>query len=342
MLQKLRSRSKNVISSILLKRYSHTTSITGTRYRNRPQTVDVSLEKTELFKVFPEINEEILDEQLIYLDEYPDYRKRYTKLMYYNTHDINPRFLSRAIFTVHAYRLLEKPSLLTLDNIRKACILGWCHRMIDISIIIDDDIADDSKIRYNKPTWHQLDEVGINNAILDAAFIESAAHFLIINHFSNHSQYVNIQRELLSSYAHTNVAQLHEIKKRKIEDLEKCQNFAKFIIMTQPVVASALYLANIVDTDAHAASKQICLDIARFQKIDDDVKGIMTPFSERLKECTDISEGRTSWLAIEAYKRSNEAQRKILRDHYVLDIVIAHKQLTFHWKKRNYLRYFLK
>ncbi|XP_056646642.1 farnesyl pyrophosphate synthase-like [Diorhabda sublineata] len=211
--------------------------------------------------------------------------------MYYNTHDINPRFLSRAIFTVHAYRLLEKPSLLTLDNIRKACILGWCHRMIDISIIIDDDIADDSKIRYNKPTWHQLDEVGINNAILDAAFIESAAHFLIINHFSNHPQYVNIHRELLGSYAHTNVAQLHEIKK-------------------------PLYLANIVDTDAHAASKQICLDMARFQKIDDDVKGIMTPFSEKLKECTDISEGRTSWLAIEAYKRSNEAQRKILRDHY--------------------------
>ncbi|XP_050501925.1 farnesyl pyrophosphate synthase-like isoform X2 [Diabrotica virgifera virgifera] len=284
-------------------------------FKNRQRNLDFSFEEKALLSVYPDIREEILREQLLYHKKYPDLHDRFSKLLDYNL-KIDPKYLARAIFFVHAYRILEKPSLFTQENLRKACVLGWCHKLIDSSIVVDDDIADASETRYNKPTWYTLPDVGVNKAILDAAFLESGANFLIINHLSYHPQCFNIQKSILKTYSTTNVAQVLEIGQHRVEELEKYQDFVKFYFFTLPLISSALYLANIVDKDAHACAEEICTKIAKFQKIEDDVTCVFSPISDIQKACTDISEGRATWLAIEAYKRGSENQRKVLEQHY--------------------------
>ncbi|XP_072381654.1 farnesyl pyrophosphate synthase-like [Diabrotica undecimpunctata] len=288
---------------------------TRSNFENRQRHLDLSFEENALLSVYPDIHEEILKEQLIYHKKYPDLKQRFSKLLDYNL-KLDSKYLARAIFFVHAYRILEKSSLLNEANLRKACVLGWCHKLIDSSIVVDDDIADASDTRYNKPTWYTLPDVGVNKAILDAAFLESGANFLIINHLSSHPQCFNIQKTILKTYSTTNVAQVLEIGQHKLEELEKYQDFVKFYFFTLPLISSALYLANIDDKDAHASAEEMCIEIARFQKIEDDVTCVFSPISDIQKACTDISEGRASWLAIEAYKRGSENQRKILEQHY--------------------------
>ncbi|XP_072381655.1 farnesyl pyrophosphate synthase-like isoform X1 [Diabrotica undecimpunctata] len=284
-------------------------------YENRQRNLDLSFEENAIISIYPEIHEEIINDQLIYHQQYPDLKYRFSKLLDYHL-KLDPKYLARAVFVVHAYRLLEKPSLLNEINVRKASVLGWCHKLHDASILLDDDIADASDTRYNKPTWYTLPDVGVNKAILDAAFLKAGANFLILNYLSSHPQCINIQKSLLKSYSITNVAQVFEIQQFKMEEIEKYQNFVKFYQFNLPLISSALYLANIDDKNIHAAADEICIEIAKFQKIQDDVTCVFRPISDTQKSCTDVSEGRPSWLAMEAYKRGDEGQRKVLEKHY--------------------------
>lgn len=284
-------------------------------YENRQRNLDLAFETNAILSTYPEIHEELINEQLIYHQNYPDLKLRFSKLLDHHL-KLDPKYLARAIFMVHAYRLLEKPSVLNQSNLKKAYVLGWCHKMHDASLLLDDDIADAADTRYNKPTWHTLPDVGVNQAILDAAFLETGANILILNHLSSHPQCINILKSILKSFSITNVAQIFELQQFKMEEVEKYQNFIKFYHYNLPLIKSALYLANIDDESIHAIAEEICLEIAVFHKIHDDVTCVFSPFSDIQKSCTDISEGRPTWLAVEAYKRGNQEQRKILENHY--------------------------
>uniref|UniRef100_A0A6P7GKG3 Farnesyl pyrophosphate synthase-like n=1 Tax=Diabrotica virgifera virgifera TaxID=50390 RepID=A0A6P7GKG3_DIAVI len=285
-------------------------------FQTKRKPVDVSFETDKMYEAFPSICEEILDEQLVYHGAYPELRERYSHMLQYIVNIDQPRYIGKGIFTVYAYRILEKPSLLTDDNIKKACILGWCHRMVDATLIIDDDIADVSCLRYNKPACHSIEGVGRDKATLDAAFIESAIWYLLINHFRSHRFFADILKQTLISYAVTNISQRLELTKYNIEDLGKYTYSRKGFAFTFPLLRTALYLANIDDKDAHNFSNQLSVQMAHFLKFEDDFNGVFNPMSDIQKSCTDISEGRPSWLAFQAYQRSSPAQKRMLREHY--------------------------
>nr|ALL35416.1 terpene synthase [Psylliodes chrysocephala] len=283
---------------------------------NRCQKFDFSLESEQIYSVFPSILEEVIDEQLYYHQHLSELKERYTKLMNYTCY-ADDKFMGSSIMHMHAYKSLEKASLLNEENIKMASILAWCIRMLVTSMIIDDDIMDNSILRYNKPTWLNLSDIGINNAICDASFVETSAFYLLTNHFSCHPQYVNIQREMLRNYSTSMVSICMDNRQYKVHEFEKYQNYVKGYPCTVPPVLTAMYLANIDDQRLHTCARELLMDIGIYLKIEDDYEGVYGINTQ--KDCTDVAEGRATWLAVEAYKRGNTAQKKIIEQNYGRD-----------------------
>ncbi|XP_072381653.1 farnesyl pyrophosphate synthase-like [Diabrotica undecimpunctata] len=291
-------------------------NIENSAFQTKCKPVDLSFETKTMYAAFPSICEEIVDEQLLYHQAYPELRERYSHLLQYTINIDQPRYIGKPIFFLYAYRMLEKPSVLTDDNIKKACVLGWCQRMGDVSIIIEDDVFDKSDLRYGKPAWHAIECTGPNKAILDAAFVESSIWYLLINHFQSHKFFVNILKQVLKVYAVTNISQCLELTKYNVKELERYNYSARGIGFTSPILRTALYMANIDDKDAHNFSEEISMTLSHFMKFEDDFNGVFNPISDIEKITTDTPEGRPSWLAVQAYQRSSPAQKTILEENY--------------------------
>lgn len=284
---------------------------------NRRQKFDFSLECEQINSIFPSILEEVIDEQLLYYSKsFSELKERYTELMKY-TCLIDDTFMGSSILHLHAYKMLEKPALLNVENLKMAAVIAWCIRILVTSMTIDDDIIDNSMTRYNKPTWVKRSDVGINNAICDASFVETSAWYLLINHLSSHPQYANIQKEMLINYSSLMLSNCFENRRYKLHEFEKHQNYVKGYPCTVPPVLSAMYLANIDDPRLHTYARELLMDIGAYLTNEDDYQGVYGINIQ--KDCTDVAEGRPTWLAVEAYKRGNEAQKKILENNYGRD-----------------------
>ncbi|CAH1104917.1 unnamed protein product [Psylliodes chrysocephalus] len=285
-------------------------------FANRRRNFDLSSEYRQLLSVFPSIVEEVIEEQLFYHKNFPELKERYAKLLNY-TCVLDDKYLSTGVSFLHAYKSFQKPNLLTEENLKKACILAWCLRLLETSVIMDDDIIDNSKLRYNKPTWYNLPDVGIKKAICDASFLETSVSYLLLNHFSSHPQYFNIQKELLRSYAPTMIAECMDLSKYKPNEFEKYQNVVRIYFFTVPFVLCAMYLVNIDNPQLHTIARKILIDIAIYLASEDDFDGVYGIKTQ--KDCTDVAEGKPTWLAIQAYKIGTESHRKILDKHYGVD-----------------------
>nr|ALL35417.1 terpene synthase [Phyllotreta striolata] len=279
---------------------------------NRP-LVDISVEEGPLRSVYPAIREEIIEEHLV-LKGNSELRDRCEKLLDYNANVETP-FLSASLIFLHTYKLLEKPSLLNHENLKKAYILAWCHKLIHSSININDDIIDRSNIRYNKTTWYQLPDVGKDAAIVDAAFLLNGAIFLLQNHLRCLPHQYIMQKHFLRAHAIMNLSNIPELKKIKINEGDKHQLDIKFY--SYNIISTAMFLANVTDGYLHEVCEEICNDLSRFIRIEDDVVDLYDSEGNiRKTSCTDISLGRPSWLTMEAYKKGSAAQKKILEENF--------------------------
>ncbi|CAG9830973.1 unnamed protein product [Diabrotica balteata] len=283
-------------------------------YKTQVKPIDLSFETKKLYETFSDVHDDILNQQLVYYKQYPDLRQTYSKLLHYTMH-LEPRYIGRGIFSIYAYKLLEKPELFTEENLKKACVIAWCHKLMDATIIVEDDIVDVTELRYNKPAWYKVEDVGEHKAILDAAFLSSSMWFLLLKHLSTHKYFPNIMKQILTIFSVCNVSERIDITQHRIEDLEKHTYSAKGVALAMPVLRKALYLANI-DVDAHKATEEFSIDLAYFLKFEDDFNGVFNPMSDEQKTCTDIAEGRPSWVPVQAYKMGNLAQKKILEEHF--------------------------
>nr|ALL35421.1 terpene synthase [Phyllotreta armoraciae] len=231
---------------------------------NRP-FVDLSAEEGLLRSVLPAISEEIIEEYFILKDN-SELRDRCVKLIDYNQ-NIETKFLYAPLIFLHNYKLLEKPSLLSDEKLKQACILAWCHKLIHSSLIIVDDIVDKSEIRYNKTAWYQLTDIGKDAAIVDAAFLLNGAIFLLQNHLRSHPHEYSMHKHFLRAHALLNLCGISEMKKFNINELEKYQTTVdtKFYIFN--LLSTAMFLTNVTDGYLHEVGEEICNDISRFLKI---------------------------------------------------------------------------
>ncbi|CAG9853642.1 unnamed protein product [Phyllotreta striolata] len=127
--------------------------------KNNRLLVDMSVEEGPLRLVFPAIREEIIEEHLVLKDN-SELRDRCEKLIDYNANVETP-FLPASLLFLHTYKLLEKPSLLNDENLKKAYILAWCHKLDDVLDLYDlkGNILKTScnDISLGRPTWLSME-----------------------------------------------------------------------------------------------------------------------------------------------------------------------------------------
>nr|ALL35423.1 terpene synthase [Phyllotreta striolata] len=283
----------------------------GSNYANRRKHIDLSVESKYLQLTLPSVMDEIIDEQLVYHRHQPNLKERYRNLL---NHVLNlvDLYLSVPLFFIRSYREFENPALQIDENLKKAAILAWSIKLAEVSMIIDDDIIDKSNVRYLRPTWYKQPDVGVECAICDSSFLLSGGHILLLNHFRTHPQFSNILKEYYVNYSTCMVALCIDSKKYKVQELKL--DFAKAYPITIICVICAMYFTNIVDPFIHVTAKEFLKELARYVQIEDDVKCVFNTNSE--KDCTDVAEGKNSWLAIQAYERGSREQRFVLENHY--------------------------
>lgn len=79
---------------------------------------------SDLMVLFPEIQKDLTEEELIGL---PEVSENLSKVLHYN---VLPSRLQWARITTFIYNLLEDPTDLTSENLKKANILGWCMELV--------------------------------------------------------------------------------------------------------------------------------------------------------------------------------------------------------------------
>lgn len=89
--------------------------------------------------------------------------------------------------------MLAKPEDVTIENMKLAYILGWCTELQQTSLLIFDDILDNSSMRRGQICWHKLPHVG-KIAINDAFLIEKSIYALLRKYFKESNFYMELMQ----------------------------------------------------------------------------------------------------------------------------------------------------
>lgn len=106
-------------------------------------------------------------------------------------YNVNKGMNYRGRLVVSIYKSLVKSKDLKHENTRLAGILGWCIEMLTASLIVNDDIMDNSVTRRGDLCWYNVEGVGLS-AINDALLLENAVYALLKKHLRNTDCYVEL------------------------------------------------------------------------------------------------------------------------------------------------------
>lgn len=86
-------------------------------------------------------------------------------------------------------QLLHDGRALTPTEFFDAAVLGWLVELLQATMLVLDDIMDESPTRRGKPSWYRVPEVGMA-AVNDATLLESAIYMLLKKYFGGRQIYV--------------------------------------------------------------------------------------------------------------------------------------------------------
>lgn len=288
-----------------------------------PQTSSLASKEQsrDFMALFPDIIRELTDAGRN--QEVPDVMRRFSRVLQYNTPTGKK---NRAMVVISAYKMLEDPAKLTPENIRLASILGWCVEMMHAYFLILDDIMDNSETRRGVPCWYRKPGVGLT-AINDGVMVENAIFDLLKKHFRDHPAYVPLMELFHDTIYKTALGQSLDLMcvepngKPKLEmfTMNRYTSIVKYktaYYSFQMPVASAMYLAGMLDEEQHRQAKTILVEMGQFYQVQDDFLDCFGDPEITGKKGTDIQDGKCSWLAVVALQRATSAQRKIMEEHY--------------------------
>lgn len=88
-------------------------------------------------------------------------------------------------------RLLRGGRVLTEAEYFDAAVLGWLIELLQATMLVLDDIMDESPTRRGKPSWYRVTGVGMA-AVNDATMLESAIYVLLKKYFAGRAIYVRL------------------------------------------------------------------------------------------------------------------------------------------------------
>ncbi|XP_055691182.1 farnesyl pyrophosphate synthase-like [Lutzomyia longipalpis] len=228
---------------------------------------------------------------------------------------------NRAKIVVAAYKEIVPKDKLTEENFLLAVYLGWCLEVFHASVLIFDDIMDESLTRRGKPCWHKLPDVQLK-AINDSSMMEATIYKFIKKNFNHLPCYENIIDTL-----HTNIliitvgqyldmiAMHQDVLTFTMEQYRKTviHKTADYSIYTPTKLGQIL--AGSEDCQGEGA-KNILYEMGIFLQIQDDFLDCYGDAKVTGKIATDIQDGKCTWLVVTFLQRANRVQKDILKKFY--------------------------
>ncbi|CAG9865511.1 unnamed protein product [Phyllotreta striolata] len=274
-------------------------------------------EMNDLNEFYPLIAED-LTKYISHYKEFPGLLEKFPVLIDYTVPNDDPYFLTTALIPLYTYKAVEEPDKLTRDNLRKACMMAWVYRILEVSQIIVDDIMDDSDTRYNKPTWFKTPGVTMESAILDSHYLATGGYLLLMRRLADHPCCLPITDLYMENMFMTFVTQFMDTQNVGVKEYVRLVPLVlnKALYIFDGSVRAGLYLANISDPETHEAIKKYTVPMSRFYQLTNDMNGVFQDESKFQRHCPDILWGRNCWLVATALKLANPAQKKIIEEHY--------------------------
>ncbi|KAK4885839.1 hypothetical protein RN001_002110 [Aquatica leii] len=256
--------------------------------------------------------------------ELNDVVKRFDNVCYYTGPE---RELYSSFVLLNFYKILESPDKLTSANLKKASMLAWCYEMVGTAFLLEDDIMDNTEMRWKKKCYHRQKKIGLT-ALTDTKLLYMSAFKVLRKYFSDnpfYGQLINLLSETIfitslgqSADVNTNL-EFKKTKNLKTFSYKKYNSIAKcktgFILYKGPPLA-AMYLAQINNKKCLHYFSEVCDKFAIYRQAQDDVWDVYGDFNLYGKLGNDISNGKCTWLIVTAMHHASEHQLKLLQKHY--------------------------
>ncbi|CAG5049389.1 unnamed protein product [Parnassius apollo] len=244
----------------------------------------------------------------------PEVKDRIKRISEYNI--IGGKQL-RGLLTLFTYETLKKPDPISDELWEEAFKLAWAIEMLQAVFIISDDVDDDAVTRRGKKCWHLLPDVGLL-VINDVSLFRSFIHEVLRQNFGDKPNYTQIINLFNETIFNTSMGQHLDcmLKYLKNPGDFNDENYRKMSIYKTshytfrlPILLAMIHSQK-GTKDSYQYIDNICDEIGINLQMQNDFMDCFVDENSMGKTGTDIQTGQLTWLAVEALKRCNSAQRK--------------------------------
>ncbi|XP_075154161.1 farnesyl pyrophosphate synthase-like [Haematobia irritans] len=211
---------------------------------------------------------------------------------------------------------------LDLEKQKLFHIMGWCMELMIYSLIVRDDLTDNSLTRFGHKCWYKMESIGLS-AVNDAFIFENMIFFLLHKHFKHlecYTKLIELSHETTMAIA---CGQCLDMMYSNASVLSFNRDNYKALVTAKtgfggfyyPYVM-VMHLAGIKDPEALAQAKRISLKIGQLYQAQNDFLDCFGYFSITGKRCTDIQGHKCSWLSVECMERASSEEKQIMLECY--------------------------
>eukprot|EP00126_Sphaerothecum_destruens_P004662 Sdes_comp18307_c0_seq1m8017 len=232
--------------------------------------------------------------------------------------------MNRGLSVLDTFKTLKNQEL-TVEEEKKAMVLGWCVEWLQAFFLIADDIMDSSITRRGKPCWYKNDGVGMI-AINDSFLTESCIYILLKKYFRDTCYYTDLLELFHEVTYQTELGQMLDLitaPEGKCDlsqfSMERYKLIVKyktaFYSFYLPVIL-AMLMFGIQDETIFSSSKKILLEMGEFFQIQDDYLDCFGDPKIIGKIGTDIQDNKCGWLINKALEICTPDQKFLLEKNY--------------------------
>ncbi|KAK4872380.1 hypothetical protein RN001_014409 [Aquatica leii] len=228
---------------------------------------------------------------------------------------------------INAYRVLADKSQLTSKNMELVYILAWCFELSLLSLCMLDDVLDEEEMRWRKPTWHTLPNIGVTVAA-DIRLVHDSVWILLKKYFKNHPSYVALSDLLTDCIFKTCYGQTidtNTASKFKIDrdvnliSMNTYKSIVKYKdsygVFIYPTLA-AMYLENNIDCNVIKTFGKILDKFTMQTQASNDMLDCYGNYSSFCRVGKDIEKGKCTWLSATTVQHASQKQLELFLKHY--------------------------
>uniref|UniRef100_W8B5K5 Farnesyl pyrophosphate synthase n=2 Tax=Ceratitis capitata TaxID=7213 RepID=W8B5K5_CERCA len=226
------------------------------------------------------------------------------------------------LMVVSVYKDSVKDVQLTEENLRLAYLLGWCLELLHVTILLTDDMVDNSHKRRGQPCWFRVDGVGLN-AINDAFMAENGVFVLLKKHFRHLDCYMDLvelfHENCFNSMCGQNMDMIFETKHVSTFNMESYDSLV--LIKTSChlfylPIHLGLRLAGVEDKQVYDECAAITFDMGHYSQVKNDFLDCFGNPAVLGKVGIDIQTNKYSWLAVKCMQLADPQQKAIMEECY--------------------------